>query len=101
MRSIGITTSGSRLNADAVSVRGLIMYAYDHQVLGTAPLLAGVDTRYDIAAKAEGDGVPAKSGFRRMLQLLLADRCNLGFHRETPAMPCWTEQDSQKPMTSS
>lgn len=29
MRSVGIATSGLRLNADAVNVRGLIMYAYN------------------------------------------------------------------------
>jgi len=77
MRSIGISTCGLRLNADATNLRGLVMYAYNvrnYQVSGPAPLLTVGDNRYDIAAKAEGDGEPTKAEFRQMLQLLLADR---------------------------
>jgi len=42
--------------------------------------------RYDIAAKAEGEGTPAKAQVRLMLQALLADRFRLRVHRETREM---------------
>ena len=64
MRSIGISTSDPRLNADATNLRGLAMYAYNvrnYQVSSAAPLLTVVDTRFDIVAKAEGDVAPTKS----------------------------------------
>jgi uncharacterized protein (TIGR03435 family) len=68
------------------------MYAYNlnnYQVSVQAPLLMVGDTRYDVVAKAEGDGAPAKAEFRQMLQLLLADRFKLKFHREMREMPVY------------
>jgi uncharacterized protein (TIGR03435 family) len=92
MRSIGISTPGLRLNADATNLRGLLMYAYNvrnYQVSGSAPLLTVGDTRYDIVAKAEGSGEPTRAEFRQMLQSLLADRFKLKFHREMREMPVY------------
>jgi uncharacterized protein (TIGR03435 family) len=40
-------------------------------------------------AKAEGDTAPSKDEFRKMLQLLLADRFKLEVHREEREMPVY------------
>jgi len=88
----GISTSGSRLNAEAANLRRLIMYAYglrNYQISGTAPAVTDATPRYDIVAKAEGDSVPTKDEFRQMLQLLLADRFKLKVHREPREMPVY------------
>jgi uncharacterized protein (TIGR03435 family) len=88
----GISTSGPRLNADAANLVRLIMYAYNlrgYQVSGAPLHLALGEARYDIVAKAEGDAAPTKDEFRRMLQLLLADRFKLKVHRETRKMPVY------------
>jgi len=92
MPSIGITTSGVRLDAQADTVRGLILYAYElknYQLPDTPALLGIGDTFYDINAKAEGDVAPSKAEFRAMLRELLAERCRLSVHRETREMPVY------------
>lgn len=86
---------GGRLNATAMNLRGLIMYAYDvqkYQVLGGP---SWVDTdRFDIEAKADSDlsqdevvSTYAGQKFPRsvllMLQNLLAERFGLTLHRES------------------
>ncbi len=89
---IGVQTSGSRLTADAETLRGLVMWAYDlknWQVEGPpAPSPVG-DTFYDIVAKAEGDTPPTREQFREMLQTLLADRFQVKIHREQREMPVY------------
>lgn len=90
--SMGISTSGSRLNAEAETPMGLIMYAYNlknYQISPTAPLLALGDAFYDVVAKAEGGGIPTKDEFRQMVQLLLADRFKLKIHTEMREMPVY------------
>jgi uncharacterized protein (TIGR03435 family) len=87
-----ISTSGPRLNTEGANLLQLIMYAYNlknYQVSGTTSPLFTTDARYEIAAKAEGDGVPTKDEFRQMLQSLLADRFQLTVHRETREMPVY------------
>jgi uncharacterized protein (TIGR03435 family) len=59
------------------------------QVSGTAALLTVGDTRYDIVAKPDGNSAPTNADFRQILQLLLADRFQLKFHREMRAMPVY------------
>jgi uncharacterized protein (TIGR03435 family) len=91
--NMGVTTSGSRLNADAANVLLLAMYAYhvkNYQVMGweSQPTMTN-DTRYDIVAKAEGGAAPAQEEFRQMLQLLLADRFKLKVRTETREMPVY------------
>lgn len=89
---MGISTAGSRLTADAANLVILTMYAYDlksYQIPRTPPLTALGDNFYDIAAKAEGDGIPAKAEFRQMLQSLLASRFKLAFHCEMREMPVY------------
>src|ERR1051326_5502447 len=92
MPRIDIGTAGTRLNAEAESVRGLIMYAYNlkhYQVIVTRHLRPIDAISYDIRAKAEGDRVPTDAEFRHMLQSLLADRFKLKIRRETRDMPVY------------
>jgi bla regulator protein blaR1 len=89
---IGVSTSGPRLTAEATTVLGLIMYAYgvkNFQVARTPALAAAGDTAYDVLAKAEGEGVPTKPEFRKMMQSLLADRFRLRLHREMRETPVY------------
>jgi uncharacterized protein (TIGR03435 family) len=89
---IAISTAGQRLTAEAMTVRGLIMYAYDvknRQVAASPALTAVGDTPYDIVAKAEGDEPATKAQFRAMLQSLLADRFQLRLHREMRETPVY------------
>jgi uncharacterized protein (TIGR03435 family) len=92
MRSIGVSTSGQFLRADAADVRLLVMFAYNlrnFQIVGTAPLLNGGEARWDIVAKAESGHLPSRAEFRQMLQQLLADRFRLKVHREQHEMPVY------------
>jgi uncharacterized protein (TIGR03435 family) len=89
---IDISTSGTRLTAEAQTVLGLIMYAYNlrnDQVSRTTPLLTLDDTMYDVVANAEGEGTPTKGEFRQMMQSLLADRFKLSVHRERKELPVY------------
>jgi uncharacterized protein (TIGR03435 family) len=89
---IGVYTSGPLLTAEACTVKGLIMYAYNvenYQVASTAPLAAAGDIMYDVVAKAEGAGVPTTAEFREMVQSLLADRFKLAVHCEMKEMPVY------------
>jgi uncharacterized protein (TIGR03435 family) len=80
---IGIKTSGPRFHADAETVGGLIMYAYNLQNYQLSlPKSDQNDVYYDIEAKAEGDATPTKEQFRQMLQPLLAERFKLKVHHE-------------------
>lgn len=98
---VGGSPSGSRLTLEAMSLSDLISWAYDikpWQVRG-GPGWAGIQRdrtrtdaatrRFDISAKAEGDGVRSPEEFRRMLQALLADRFHLALHRETRDTPVY------------
>ncbi|MES1260089.1 MAG: TIGR03435 family protein [Acidobacteriota bacterium] len=90
--TVGISMSGPRFNAEAKTVTGLILYAYDvksYQVPETKSLLPFGDIFYDIAAKAEGDTARSKDEFRQMLQSLLADRFKLRIHHERREMPVY------------
>jgi bla regulator protein blaR1 len=94
VRSIGINISGPRFTTEAVSLDNLITYAYDlqdYQVAGV-PSWAVSSTnsdRYDIAAKAEGDGTLSRDQSKKLLQSLLAERFQLKFHYETKEMPVY------------
>jgi uncharacterized protein (TIGR03435 family) len=88
----GVATSGQRLTADAAKVRTLVMYAYNVknlQVTGTVPLLTEDKASWDIIARAEGDTIPTRAEFRKMLQSLLAERFHLKAHREMREMPVY------------
>lgn len=90
--SINISTAGNRLTVEGSYVFAIIMYAFNlknYQIDIPKSLAPGLDTMYDIAAKAEGDGTPTKDEFRQMLQSLLADRFKLKVHREMREMPIY------------
>jgi uncharacterized protein (TIGR03435 family) len=91
-QSIGISTKGNRLTAEASFPGLIILYAYNlknYQLDVPKSLPQAYDTMYDIAARAEGDGTPTQDDFRQMLQSLLADRFKLRFHREMREMPVY------------
>jgi uncharacterized protein (TIGR03435 family) len=89
---IGISTSGPRLKAEAETLAGLILYAYqirNYQLIRTPQFEAAGDGRYDVEAKAEGEGAPSKPEFRQLLQALLAERFHLAVHREMRETPVY------------
>jgi uncharacterized protein (TIGR03435 family) len=92
-RVIGVSTSGSRLTAQAETVLGLIVYAYDlkgsYQVARTPSLSAMGDKMYDIEAEVDGTRVPTDAEFRQMLQSLLSDRFKLEVHHEQREIPVY------------
>ena len=95
VQAIGASVSGQRLNVEAMSLDNLITYAYDlksYQVLG-APSWADSNNsncdRYDVNAKAEGDGPITQKQAKAMLQTLLGERFRLRFHREMRDMPVY------------
>lgn len=62
-----ITTSGQRLTGYAANVGYLITYAYnlkDFQLAGTQD----DSTYWNVFAKGDGDSIPTRAEFRRMLQ---------------------------------
>jgi len=92
MPRIGVSVSGSRHKAEASTVLGLIMWAYNlkNRQISTGTAFSAVgDTSYDVVAKAEGDGIPTRDEFRQMLQSLLADRFKLKVHSEMREMPVY------------
>jgi uncharacterized protein (TIGR03435 family) len=91
VHNIGISTSGSRFQADAYTVFGLILYAYNLKEFQLSiPVAVSNDrTMFDIVAKAGGEVPPSKNDFRKMVQALLADRFKLKFHRESRELPVY------------
>jgi uncharacterized protein (TIGR03435 family) len=86
---IQISTAGSTLTAECYSLFNLITYAYNlrNYQVSFAPANSSIaGTFYDIAAKAEGDTIPTRDEFGRMMQSLLADRFKLKVHHETREM---------------
>lgn len=79
---------GGRLTGTNVPAAALIRFAYDlpdFQVVGGPSWLAS--SRFDIAAKAEGD-VPVDQA-RLMLRTVLAERFKLMVHTETRELPIY------------
>ena len=80
--------SGSRLTLVGYQQKGLIREAYNlefYEIVLPASL-ADDSLYFNIVAKAPGDNTPSRAEFRLMLQTLLAERCNLRFHRESREM---------------
>ncbi len=81
---------GATLSDTAVTLRNLIEDAYGvrtDQISG-GPSWIGSD-RYDVVAKAEGEGTLTHDRAMQMLQTLLADRFQLKVHRETRGTPVY------------
>jgi len=93
MRSVGITTSGVRITADATNLWGLICFAYNVKngqlVRNGSELLKLGEVFYDLVAKAEGDAPLTRNQFRPMMQALLAERFKLQIHHEMREMPVY------------
>ncbi len=82
---------GGRFTASGVTVKFLIQQAYDIKdfQITAGPGWMGSE-KYDITAKAEGEGgdmTPER--LRPMMQALLADRFQLKFHRDDKEMPVY------------
>jgi uncharacterized protein (TIGR03435 family) len=81
---------GATLSDTALTLRNLIEDAYGvrtDQISG-GPSWIGSD-RYDVVAKAEGEGTLSHDRAMQMLQTLLADRFQLKVHRETRETPVY------------
>jgi uncharacterized protein (TIGR03435 family) len=81
---------GSRVTATAITLIDLITNAYGvryDQISGGPSWVKS--ERYDVAAKAEGEGTITKDQLRQMLQTLLADRFQLKVHREARETPVY------------
>jgi uncharacterized protein (TIGR03435 family) len=82
--------SGSRVTGTAITLVDMLTYAYrvKYDQISGGPNWANVD-HYDLAAKAEGDGLLGEDAARAMFQTLLADRFKLKIHRETRDLPVY------------
>ncbi len=81
---------GSRVTATALTLIDLITNAYGvryDQISGGPSWVKS--ERYDVAAKAEGEGTITKDQLRQMLQTLLADRFQRKIHREARETPVY------------
>jgi uncharacterized protein (TIGR03435 family) len=87
---MGTNVTGSRFAAEGMRLDGLIGYAYadDHKRLQITGAPSWADSaRYNVTAKAEGDGPLSREQARKMLQTLLADRFQLKFHIDAKEVP--------------
>src|SRR5262245_45301351 len=90
LRMIGVETSGTAVNFEAMSVWDLVMYAYDKrsfQVEGGDKWTA--EDRYDISARAPGDTTPVKQQIRAMLRTLLQERFSVTTHLGSKEIPAY------------
>ncbi len=81
---------GGRITLSGVTVKFLMQQAYgvkDFQITG-GPNWIGSE-KYDISAKAEGEGDVTPEQLKPMMQGLLADRFKLTLHRETKELPVY------------
>jgi uncharacterized protein (TIGR03435 family) len=88
-RLFDYSASGTRLTLEGYAPIHLIMEAYNLKAyqVSFGPAASPPDyTYYFIEAKAEGDSVPTRDEFRRMLQTLLAERFSLKVHRDKKDM---------------
>lgn len=82
-----LVSKGGRIELRNMSLKRLLAAAYsmqDFQVTGGPNWIDA--ERYDITAKAEGDGSPSEHELFKMLQPLLAERFHVELHRETKQM---------------
>jgi uncharacterized protein (TIGR03435 family) len=86
----GTSFSGSRVTEAAVTLIDLVTDAYGlrYDQVAAGPTWAKSD-RFDIAAKAPGDGPVNLELMRPMLQSLLADRFQMKVHREMREVPVY------------
>jgi uncharacterized protein (TIGR03435 family) len=90
IQRVGLSVTGSRLSAVNVGIQALIGFAYQgpHEELGGVP--GNLEpARYDVQAKAPGDGPLSRDQARLMMQTLLAERAELKVHNETKEAPVY------------
>jgi bla regulator protein BlaR1 len=95
VQRIAALVSGQRFTAEAMSLDNLITYAYDlkrYQVFGVPGWADSTNLdcdRYDINAKADGDGTLSQEQAKNMLRTLLSERFHVKFHRDMKEMPVY------------
>src|SRR5260221_14541287 len=78
--TVAVHVSGQRFTTEAMSLDNLVTYAYDLKRYQVSGVPGWADSnridcdRYDIAAKAEGDGELRQDQAKLMVRTLLADR---------------------------
>jgi uncharacterized protein (TIGR03435 family) len=88
LRMIGVETSGTAVNLEAMSVWDLVMYAYDKrsfQIDGGDKWTS--EDRFDISARAPGDTTPVKPQIQAMVRTLLKERFNIATRPSAKEMP--------------
>ena len=82
------TPPGGRFTGRNVTVRTLILYAFDLKDFQLINLPGWCNSeRFDIEAKAEIAGVIDPEALRPLIRTLLSSRFGLAFHRETKELP--------------
>jgi uncharacterized protein (TIGR03435 family) len=87
---LGMSISGSRVTISTLTLRSLILAAYNvkvYQISGGPSWAGEAATAFDIEARA--NGTPTVDQARVMLQSLLADRFQLKLRRETKDLPVY------------
>jgi len=87
----GTRVQGGNVSAFGVTLESILRQVYDvhpHQIIGAPAWLA--TERYDITAKAEGEGQPNQDQLKIMFGKLMADRFHLAFHKEQRELPVFS-----------
>jgi uncharacterized protein (TIGR03435 family) len=86
----GILLGRHQFKATNNSLDDLIIFAYGlhpKQLVG-APPWAATD-KFDIVGEPDREGVPSLDQWKTMLQKLLAERCQLSFHKDQKELPVY------------
>lgn len=87
-----IRISGNRVELQAVTLKELVVAAYgvkEYQVSGGPGWASGIDSMFNVEAKAPGDATPTTDQVQKMLQAFLADRFRLNLRRESKQLPVY------------
>lgn len=87
----GMRVQEGKLSVVNMPLMDLLTFAFDvhpHQIIGAPAWISSA--KYDIKAKAEGEGQPNGEQLRTMVRKLLADRFHFASHREQRELPLYT-----------
>ncbi|HWF09845.1 MAG TPA: TIGR03435 family protein [Bryobacteraceae bacterium] len=90
-RERGLRLQGGTISVMNMPLTDILSFVYDlhpHQIIGL-PAWA-TSEKYDISAKAEGEGQPTRDQLTMMLRKLLAERFQLAVHDEQRELPVYT-----------